>query len=95
MEKKIEYINTVRKPFKAFHLNFRNYNWEPNKESGPLCSHDGYADALENRINISNRENDPHLRQWIDRKILVIFGMQQDDGIIEGRQVTLILPEQH
>ena len=91
----MEYINTERKPFKAFHLNFRNYNWEPNKESEPLCSHDGYADALENRINISNRENDPHLRQWIDRKILVIFGMQQDDGIIEGRQVTLILPEQH
>ncbi|MDG1291787.1 MAG: hypothetical protein P8N91_05355 [Flavobacteriaceae bacterium] len=83
VDKKIEYIDAVRKPFKALNLDYRNYDWEPRKGLA-LGSHDGYADALESGINLLNRENDPHLRQWIDSEIQVMFGMQKDDGIIEG-----------
>ena len=84
VDQKVEYIKAVRKPFKALNLNYRNYNWEPGAERGPLGSHDGYADAIESGINLLNRENDPDLRTWIDSEIKVMFGMQQPDGIVEG-----------
>ena len=84
IDKKIEYLQAVRKPFKALNLNYRNYNWEPNKDHGPLGSHDGYADALESGINLLNRVNDAQLSQWIESEIQVMFGMQQANGIIEG-----------
>ena len=84
IDKKVEYIEAVRKPFKALNLNYRNYNWEPNEERGPLGSHDGYADAIESGINLFNRENDPDLRSWIESEIKIMFGMQQSDGIVEG-----------
>lgn len=83
VDKKIEYIDAVRKPFKALNLEYRNYDWEPRKGLA-LGSHDGYADALESGINLLNRENDFDLGQWIDSEIQVMFGMQQADGIIEG-----------
>ena len=84
VDQKVEYIKAVRKPFKALNLNYRNYNWEPGAQRGPLGSHDGYADAIESGINLLNRENDPDLRTWIDSEIKVMFGMQQPDGIVEG-----------
>jgi len=84
VDKKTEYIQAVRKPFEALNLDYRNYNWEPNRDQGPLGSHDGYADALESGINILNRENNTQLSKWIDSEIEVMFGMQQADGIIEG-----------
>jgi len=84
VDQKVEYIQAVRKPFKALNLNYRNYNWEPGAHRGPLGSHDGYADAIESGINLLNRENDPDLRTWIDSEIKVMFGMQQPDGIVEG-----------
>ena len=84
VDQKVEYIQAVRKPFKALNLNYRNYNWEPVAQRGPLGSHDGYADAIESGINLMNRENDPDLRSWIDSEIKVMFGMQQPDGIVEG-----------
>lgn len=84
VDQKVEYIRAVRKPFKALNLNYRNYNWEPGAQRGPLGSHDGYADAIESGINLFNRENDPDLRSWIDSEIKVMFGMQQPDGIVEG-----------
>ena len=84
VDQKVEYIRAVRKPFKALNLNYRNYNWEPGPQRGPLGSHDGYADAIESGINLLNRENDPDLRSWIDSEIKVMFAMQQPDGIVEG-----------
>ena len=84
VDQKVEYIRAVRKPFKALNLNYRNYNWEPGPQRGPLGSHDGYADAIESGINLFNRENDPDLRSWIDSEIKVMFAMQQPDGIVEG-----------
>ena len=84
VDQKVEYIQAVRKPFKALNLNYRNYNWEPGAQRGPLGSHDGYADAIESGINLLNRENDPDLRTWIDSEIKVMFDMQQPGGIVEG-----------
>ena len=84
VDQKAEYIDAVRKPFQALNTHYRNYNWEPGAQRGPLGSHDGYADAIESGINLLNRENHPDLRRWIDSEIQVMFGMQQPDGIIEG-----------
>ena len=84
MDKKLEYIDAFRKPFKSLNRNYRNYNWEPGSQRGPLGSHDGYADAIESGINLLNRENDLELSRWIDSEIKVMFGMQKPDGIIEG-----------
>lgn len=84
VDQKEEYIQAVRKPFKTLNRKYRNYNWEPGSQRGPLGSHDGYADAIESGINLLNRENDPDLGSWIDSEIKVMFGMQQSDGIIEG-----------
>ena len=84
VDQKEEYIQAVRKPFKALNSKYRNYNWEPGNQRGPLGSHDGYADAIESGINLLNRENDPDLRYWIDSEIKVMFGMQKPDGIVEG-----------
>ena len=84
VDQKEEYIQAVRKPFKALKRKYRNYNWEPGNQRGPLGSHDGYADAIESGINLLNRENDPDLSYWIDSEIKVMFRMQKPDGIVEG-----------
>ena len=84
VDQKVEYIDAVRKPFKALNRDYRNYNWEPGAQRGQLGSHDGYADAIESGINLLNRENNPDLRLWIDSEIKVMYGMQQADGIVEG-----------
>tara|TARA_B100001057_G_C22794090_1_gene928887 strand:+ start:1103 stop:1288 length:186 start_codon:yes stop_codon:yes gene_type:complete len=49
-----------------------------------LGSEDGYADTIENGINLLNLENDPKLRSWIDSEIKVMIGMQQPDVIVGG-----------
>lgn len=83
-DKKEEYLQAVRKPFKALNLNYLNYVWEPGRDYGPLGSHDGYADAIESGINLYNREKNSDLSHWIDSEIKVMFGMQKSSGIIEG-----------
>ena len=77
VDKKEEYRDAVLKGFTKLNSNYRNYRWEGD-------SHDGYADALESGINLYNREPEPDLKSWIDSEMQVMFGMQQDDGIIGG-----------
>ncbi len=72
-----EYRDAVLKGFKKLNEKYRNYPWEGT-------SHDGYADALESGINLYNREPVPELKSWIDSEMQVMFGMQQEDGIIGG-----------
>jgi hypothetical protein len=83
-DQKEEYLQAVKAPFKNLNQKYRSYSWEPNGRTGPLGSHDGYADAIESGINLYNREKDPDLSSWIESEIKVMFGMQQPDGIIEG-----------
>tara|TARA_B100000575_G_C22997816_1_gene575076 strand:+ start:205 stop:534 length:330 start_codon:yes stop_codon:yes gene_type:complete len=84
VDQKVEYIQVVRKSFKALNLNYRDYKREPGAIQGLLGSDDGYADAIENGMNLLNLENDPNLRSWIDSEIKVMIGMQQSDGIVGG-----------
>lgn len=77
VDEKEEYRNAVLKGFSKLNENYRNYAWEGS-------SHDGYADALESGINLYNREPAPELKSWIDSEMQVMFGMQQDNGIIGG-----------
>jgi hypothetical protein len=72
-----EYRQAVLKGFEKLNTHYRNFAWEGT-------SHDGYADALESGINLYNREPVPKLKEWIDSEMQVMFGMQQDDGIIGG-----------
>jgi hypothetical protein len=77
VDQKEEYRQAVLKGFEKLNENYRNYAWEGT-------SHDGYADALESGINLYNREPVPELKSWIDSEMQVMFGMQQEDGIIGG-----------
>jgi len=69
------YKEAVLKVFSNLHK-YKNHNWEGNA--------DGYADAIESALNLYNRIPDPQVADWIDSEIKVMWGMQQDDGIIEG-----------
>ena len=84
VDEKVEYLNAVLKPFKSLNSHYRNYEWEPKKELGPLGSQDGYSDAIESGINLYNRRQDSSLKKWIDSEIQVLFKMQNNSGIIEG-----------
>lgn len=77
VDKKEEYREAVLNGFTNLNEKYRNFKWEGN-------SHDGYADALESGINLYNREPVSELKSWIDSEMQVMFGMQQDDGIIGG-----------
>lgn len=77
VDQKEEYRQAVLDGFKKLNENYRNYAWEGT-------SHDGYADALESGINLYNREPVPELKSWIDSEMQVMFGMQQENGIIGG-----------
>ncbi len=77
VDRKEEYRQAVLNGFEKLNENYRNYAWEGT-------SHDGYADALESGINLYNREPVPELKSWIDSEMQVMFGMQQDEGIIGG-----------
>jgi hypothetical protein len=56
---------------------YRNFDWERG-------SADGYADAIESALNLLNRISDDRVADWIDSEIQVMWGMQQENGIIEG-----------
>lgn len=56
---------------------YRSYPWEGK-------SHDGYADAIESVINLYNRQPVPAIGEWIDSEMKVMWGMQQEDGIVDG-----------
>ncbi len=72
---KTEYKEAVAHLF--YNLNkYRNHDWEGNA--------DGYADAIESALNLFNRLPEPEVSRWIDSEIQVMWGMQQDNGIIEG-----------
>lgn len=69
------YKNAVLKVFSNLDK-YRNHNWEGNA--------DGYADAIESALNLYNRIPDETVAKWIDSEIQVMWGMQQESGIIEG-----------
>jgi hypothetical protein len=56
---------------------YKNFDWENG-------SADGYADAIESALNLYNRIPDPRVADWIDSEIQVMWGMQEENGIIEG-----------
>ena len=77
IDKKEEYRQAVLDGIKNLNKKYRNFAWEGK-------SHDGYADALESGINLYNREPVPELKDWIDSEMKVMWGMQQENGIIGG-----------
>lgn len=77
VDNKEEYRQAFLDGIKNLNEKYRNFAWEGK-------SHDGYADALESGINLYNREPVPALKNWIDSEIKVMWGMQQESGIIGG-----------
>lgn len=77
VDHKEEYRQAFLDGIKNLNKKYRNYAWEGK-------SHDGYADALESGINLYNREPVPGLKDWIDSEMKVMWGMQQENGIIGG-----------
>ena len=77
IDNKVEYRQAFLDGIKNLNEKYRNYAWEGK-------SHDGYADALESGINLYNREPVPALKKWIDSEMKVMWGMQQESGIIGG-----------
>jgi hypothetical protein len=77
IDNKEEYRQAFLNGIKNLNGKYRNYRWEGQ-------SHDGYADALESGINLYNREPVPELKEWIDSEMKVMWGMQQENGIIGG-----------
>lgn len=60
---------------------YRNFAWEGT-------SADGYADSIEGAINLYAREVEAcdaaDVPDWIDSEIRVMFGKQQENGVVEG-----------
>lgn len=56
---------------------YRNFAWEGT-------SQDGYADAIEGALNLYVREPVESTHKWIDSETQVLWGKQQESGIIEG-----------
>jgi len=77
VDNKEEYRQAFLDGIKNLNEKYRNFAWEGK-------SHDGYADALESGINLYNREPVPALKNWIDSEMKVMWGMQQENGIIGG-----------
>ena len=73
---KNEYKQAVLKVFSNLHK-YKNFNWEGG-------SSDGYADAIESALNLYNRIPDSKVANWINSEIQVMWGKQQESGIIEG-----------
>ena len=82
------YRDAVVQGLESLNENYRSYNWEN-------LGVDGYADAIEGALNIYNREPLESVREWMDREIHVMWGMQddhpgprgiswEDSAIIEG-----------
>jgi hypothetical protein len=74
---KQEYYDAILKIFSNLNAHYKSWDWERG-------SSDGYADAIESALNLYNRIDDINVAEWIDSEIRVMWGMQQDDGIIEG-----------
>lgn len=81
------YKNALLKAFDNLN-EYANYDWERG-------SQDGYADAIESALNLYNREQVPHTKDWIDSQIQVMWSMQDSahrsgteayrgTGILEG-----------
>ncbi len=71
------YREAVLKALGTIDANYRSFDWEHG-------SADGYADAIESALNLYNREAVPSAADWIDSEIRVMWGKQQESGIIEG-----------
>ncbi len=71
------YRDAVIKALSNLNEHYRSHNWEHG-------SSDGYADAIESALNLYNREPIPSTAEWIDSEMQVMWGKQQDSGIIEG-----------
>ena len=77
MERNEKYMDAIRKAIGGLTRSYRNFDWEHG-------SADGYADAIEGGLNLLNRIPDDGLSEWIDSEIKVMWGKQQDNGIVEG-----------
>jgi hypothetical protein len=66
---------------------YTSYKWEDWAGGGPVPAvggQDGYADAIEGALNLYQRERLPHVAEWIDGQIEVMWGLQRPDGMIEA-----------
>ncbi len=76
LDGKPEYKDAIIKVFSNLNK-YRNHDWENG-------SSDGYADAIESALNLYNRMPEAEVADWMDSEIKVMWGKQQDDGVIEG-----------
>tara|TARA_R110002049_G_scaffold28018_4_gene96610 strand:+ start:12651 stop:14264 length:1614 start_codon:yes stop_codon:yes gene_type:complete len=76
LDDKPEYKEAISTVFSNLHK-YENHDWENG-------SSDGYADAIESALNLFNRMPEAEVADWIDSEIKVMWGKQQDSGIIEG-----------
>jgi hypothetical protein len=77
LDSNIAYRDATLKALDVLDAKYRNFAWEDT-------SSDGYADAIEGALNLYNREPLGSTKSWLDSEIKVMWGKQQDDGIIEG-----------
>jgi hypothetical protein len=70
------YVDAIHQVFSNLYK-YKNFDWEGG-------SSDGYADAIESALNLYNRIPDPEVAKWIDSETQVMWGKQQESGIIEG-----------
>jgi hypothetical protein len=77
LDKIEKYREPVLVALGALDSKYRNYAWEGT-------SQDGYADAIEGALNLYVREPVPSAKNWINSEIKVMWGKQQESGIIEG-----------
>ncbi|MCP5520373.1 MAG: hypothetical protein H7A46_02345 [Verrucomicrobiales bacterium] len=71
------YREATLRAMKALWPHYRSFKWEGE-------SADGYADSIESALNLLNREPLPEVARWIDSETRVMWGKQQEDGVIEG-----------
>jgi len=76
LDKTEPYREAVRKAMGNLNY-YTNYPWEGK-------SSDGYADSIESAINLFNREPIAPVAGWIDSEIRIMWGKQQNSGVIEG-----------
>ena len=70
-DQKEEYIQAVRKPFKALKRKYRNYNWEP--EINAVLWEVTTVMRMLSAASTYNRKSNPDLSYWIDSEIKVMF----------------------
>jgi hypothetical protein len=77
IDKTESYRQAVLKALSSLNDHYRTYDWEND-------SSDGYADSIESALNLYNREPIPSAANWIDSEIKVMWGKQQEGGMVEG-----------